>query len=475
MTSFRRRFLLQTFVLFDTFVLALSLYFAFLGRQAYAPISVLLALEIRVHTILVVAGLLYGWHILFSCLGLYQSRRLSSQGQEVKDLLKSAGLATLLLITAGLLFRLPSVTPVLVIRFLLISASVLIASRLVLRWWLKFVRVRGRNLRQLLIAGTNSRSLEFAETIQNRPELGYRLLGFVDDKWVGPEQDGSSFRIVTNIEGFRAFIRDHVIDEVVLALPIKSFYSQTDKLIAFCREQGIIVRVLSDFFDFASGQTRVDQFETNSVVSFYNSPIDGKSVAAKRMLDIAVSSLLLLPLCPMLLVVAILIRLDSLGPALFAQERVGLNKRRFRMYKFRTMVVNAEKLQAQLESRNEAQGPVFKMKEDPRITRIGKFLRKTSIDELPQLINVLKGDMSLVGPRPLPVRDYVGFNEDWQRRRFSVRPGITCLWQIRGRSSISFDQWMELDMEYIDQWSLWLDMKILVKTIPAVVKGSGAA
>jgi lipopolysaccharide/colanic/teichoic acid biosynthesis glycosyltransferase len=157
------------------------------------------------------------------------------------------------------------------------------------------------------------------------------------------------------------------------------------------------------------------------------------------------------------------------------QERVGLNKRRFRIYKFRTMVPNAEKLMAKLEDRNEVSGPVFKIKNDPRITPIGRVLRRTSIDELPQLFNVLKGDRSLVGPRPLPVRDYEGFNEDWQRRRFSVKPGITCLWQVSGRSGISFDQWMLLDMQYMDEWSLWLDFKILAKTVPAVLKGSGAA
>jgi exopolysaccharide biosynthesis polyprenyl glycosylphosphotransferase len=196
---------------------------------------------------------------------------------------------------------------------------------------------------------------------------------------------------------------------------------------------------------------------------------------AKRVLDIAVSFILLILLAPVFVIIALLIRLWSDGPVLFRQERVGLNKRRFLIFKFRTMVPNAEKILAELEGQNEVSGPVFKIREDPRITPIGKVLRRTSIDELPQLFNVLKGDMSLVGPRPLPVRDYEGFNEDWQRRRFSVRPGITCLWQISGRSSIPFEQWMRMDLQYMDEWSLWLDVKILAQTLSAVLKGSGAA
>jgi exopolysaccharide biosynthesis polyprenyl glycosylphosphotransferase len=195
----------------------------------------------------------------------------------------------------------------------------------------------------------------------------------------------------------------------------------------------------------------------------------------KRFLDIVISLGALILLAPLLLIAAALIRLTSRGPALFVQKRLGLNKRIIGVYKFRTMVRDAEKKQAELEHLNEVSGPVFKIKNDPRITPIGRFLRKTSIDELPQLFNVLKGDMSLVGPRPLPVRDYQGFNKDWQRRRFSIRPGITCLWQINGRSTVQFDRWMELDMEYIDRWSVWLDMQILIRTIPAVLKGSGAA
>jgi lipopolysaccharide/colanic/teichoic acid biosynthesis glycosyltransferase len=175
------------------------------------------------------------------------------------------------------------------------------------------------------------------------------------------------------------------------------------------------------------------------------------------------------------MVVAALVRFTSPGPVFFRQTRVGLNKRQFNIYKFRTMVANAEQLQDQLLPMNEMTGPVFKITKDPRITRFGKILRKTSIDELPQLFNVLRGDMSLVGPRAMSLRDYQLFDQDWQRRRFSVKPGITCLWQIHGRNSVPFEEWMELDMQYIDKWSLWLDLKILARTVPAVLRGTGAA
>jgi exopolysaccharide biosynthesis polyprenyl glycosylphosphotransferase len=202
---------------------------------------------------------------------------------------------------------------------------------------------------------------------------------------------------------------------------------------------------------------------------------EGWSMVFKRLLDVVASRTLFILFAPIFLSVAVLVKFHSSGPVFFVQERVGINKRRFRMYKFRTMVANAAREQLNLERLNEADGPVFKIKNDPRITCLGKFLRKTSIDELPQFLNVLKGDMSLVGPRPLPIRDYLGFDQDWIRRRFSVRPGITCLWQVNGRSSVSFKEWMELDLHYIDHWSFWMDVKLLAKTNPAVLKGAGAA
>jgi exopolysaccharide biosynthesis polyprenyl glycosylphosphotransferase len=203
--------------------------------------------------------------------------------------------------------------------------------------------------------------------------------------------------------------------------------------------------------------------------------MDGWQVEVKRIMDILISAIVLVLALPFFIIIAIAIKVSSSGPVFFVQERIGLNKRHIKVFKFRTMVRDAEKKQAELEELNEASGPVFKIKKDPRITSIGRVLRKLSLDEIPQLINVLVGDMSLVGPRPLPIRDYSGFSEDWHRRRFSVRPGMTCLWQVNGRSSLPFDRWMELDMEYIDKWSLWLDLKILAKTFPSVLRGSGAA
>ena len=194
----------------------------------------------------------------------------------------------------------------------------------------------------------------------------------------------------------------------------------------------------------------------------------------KRVFDCVFSGLLLILLAPLFFVVAVLVKCTSPGAVLFRQTRVGLNKRQFQIYKFRTMIANAEQIQDELLPLNEMAGPVFKITNDPRVTPLGRVLRKTSIDELPQLFNVLKGEMSLVGPRAMSLRDYQLFDQDWQRRRFSVKPGITCLWQVNGRSSIPFEKWMELDMQYIDKWSLWLDLKILAQTVPAVLRGTGA-
>jgi exopolysaccharide biosynthesis polyprenyl glycosylphosphotransferase len=327
----------------------------------------------------------------------------------------------------------------------------------------------------MLIVGTNAHALLFAQKILARPRLGYHVVGFVDQEWKGlREFRKSGFPLASDLEGFPVFLRERVVDEVIIALP-KSLYIQASRIAGLCEKQGITVRLLPNFFNLTGVRSKAEEFEDISAITLCANPTENWQLLTKRILDFAVALLALALLAPLFLLTALLIRLTSPGPVFFIQERVGLNKRRFHMFKFRSMVADAERRQAELEHLNEVSGAVFKIKNDPRLTRLGRILRASSIDELPQLFNVLKGDMSLVGPRPLPLRDYVGFSEDWQRRRFSVRPGITCLWQIEGRSSVPFDKWMELDMEYIDRWSLALDIRILVKTIPAVLKGSGAA
>jgi exopolysaccharide biosynthesis polyprenyl glycosylphosphotransferase len=475
MPSPQRQLLLYIYSLVDLCLLTFALYVSILWTAAFMPLSVVAHRRIRVHTILGIAVLLILWRISLSLLGLYKSKRMAPRLHEITDLLKALGITTLLFFLIGLIFNIRTITPVVLARYAAIAIILLVSSRVVLRQGLKIVRLHGHNLRHILVVGTNARAIAFANGVVARPELGYRLVGFADNAWVGPTvAENAAGGLVSDLRGFRSYLRDHVIDEVMIALPIKSFYDEADELLRLCQEQGIIVRVLTDLFERSSSSTEVTELGSEPVVSFYKVPADGLELGMKRFLDIVGASLMLILLSPLLLIAWIVVKADSDGPALFVQERVGLNKRRFRMYKFRSMVRNAEALQGQLESCNEAKGPVFKIKQDPRITRFGKIIRKTSIDELPQLFNVLRGDMSLVGPRPLPVRDYTGFSEDWQRRRFSVRPGITCLWQISGRSSISFTQWMDLDLKYIDQWSLWLDLKILAQTIPAVVRGSGS-
>jgi exopolysaccharide biosynthesis polyprenyl glycosylphosphotransferase len=475
MTSFRRQVLVYFFELSDLVLLGASLYLAIFGRAALTSWSELAHKTIQVHTIVAMIVLFFVWKAALSLLGLYRSKRLTRRLPEALDLTKASTAAATLLATVAAAFGVQSITPGVCLRFFLLTGFFLIASRLLMRQFLHAAHRRGRNLRHLLIVGTNVRAIRFANGVLTRPELGYRLVGFVDDAWVGPLPDeGIGANLVASFADFQSYLRSQVVDDVVIALPIESFHDQVRDLVQVCREHGVIVHVQWGIFHASTGAADFDESAASSVMSLYNASPDSLQLAVKRLVDILVSTLLIVLFAPIMIAALIFVKFDSRGPAIFTQERIGLNKRRFRMYKFRSMVADAEKRLAELEARNEAQGPVFKIKDDPRITRIGKLLRKTSVDELPQLFNVLKGDMSLVGPRPLSVRDFMGLNEDWQRRRFSVRPGVTCLWQVSGRSSVSFDQWMHLDIQYVDRWTLWLDIKILARTIPAVVKGLGA-
>jgi exopolysaccharide biosynthesis polyprenyl glycosylphosphotransferase len=478
MTNFRRQILVKMFMLLDPGMLTLSFLIAAVPTwhlTHFYSFAAFFSLRIKLLNILVFLGLFYFWHVIFSSFGLYGSRRLGDRKEEVVIVLKATSAGAFVLGVIAAFFRVRMITPAFIAVFWMVAISTIILTRLALREFLRRARMHGRNLRHLLIIGTNSRAVEFASTIEGSPELGYQLVGFADEEWIGNREFGKNGKsIVSDLEHFSDFLRERIIDEVAIALPMKSFYSQAARIVDQCQEQGVIVRVLADIFDVQKGWMNNGHPGGIAVETINPNSSDGWPMVCKRLLDISVSSLALISFAPICIVIAILIKLDMSGPVFFAQDRIGLNKRRFRVYKFRTMVGDAEKKQSDLESLNEADGPVFKIKNDPRITRLGKYLRKASIDELPQLLNVLKGDMSLVGPRPLPIRDYQGFDEDWVRRRFSVRPGITCLWQVNGRSSVSFHDWMRLDLRYIDNWSLWLDLKILARTIPAVIRGSGA-
>jgi len=479
MTALRRRILIEAAKLFDLALMIFSFGLA-TALVAYEIPTISLArflsMRVKVQNFALFACFLLVWHLVLSSFGLYSSKRFSPRWAEVLDIAKATTLGSAIVFVAAILLRIQMVTPLFILLFWVASTATGAGSRVLLRYMLGGMRRRGRNLREVVVVGTNPRAIRFARKIEARPELGYRLVGFVDNDWFGlGEFRKNGYRLVADLNRFLPFLRDHVVDEVVIALPMESSYGQASRLAAVCEEQGIIVRLLPDIFNLRLARSKAAEFEGDAVITLSAGSPESWQHLLKRALDVAISLAAILALAPLGALTALLIKLTSPGPVFFIQERVGLNKRRFRIFKLRTMVQGAEQRLAEVAHLNEVTGPVFKIENDPRLTRIGKFLRKTSIDELPQLINVLKGDMSLVGPRPLPVRDYNGFDQDWQRRRFSVRPGITCLWQINGRSSTPFEKWMELDMEYIDQWSLGLDFKILAKTIPAVLKGAGAA
>jgi len=478
MNSYRRQLMLYTLKVNDLLIVTSWFLIGAVAEshEAMVGLSDFLVMRVKVQNFAIFLMFLLIWHINFSFFGLYQSRRLSPRKKEIVDVLKATMMAVAIVAGAAQMLRIYMVTPLFVVVFWIGSSSTMVLGRILIRTLLVALRKRGRNLRNLLIIGANSRGIHFAEKLESDPELGYQVSGFIDEPGRADTEvfKKSGYRLLASLEDFVVYLRSSVVDEVAVFLPLKSFYLESSRIIALCEEHGIVARVPAQFFNLTLGRAEIEPLEDDTVLTIYTGGMRGLSVAVKRLIDIAISVALLTILFPLLFIVTILVKSTCKGPVFFIQERLGLNKRMFRLFKFRTMIADAENRLNELEDLNEADGPVFKMKHDPRITKLGKLLRKTSIDELPQLINVLKGDMSLVGPRPLPMRDYKGFDEDWERRRFSVRPGITCMCQVNGRSSIPFHKWMELDMEYIDRWSLWLDLMIILKTIPAVLKGVGA-
>ena len=477
--SFRRVVLIQASKLVDVLLMGIS--FVLVTCLLYASTNSLfefeefLAIRISIQNAILVVGMLYAWYTILLVCRLYESKRISCLKDEMRDIIKATTVGTFMMGAVTVLFQVEMISQWFLPIFWVVVTLLTCFSRVCLRNALRWVRRNGRNSRNVLIVGTNSRGTRFAHDIRAHPELGYRLIGFVDEQWEGLHQwQHDVFPLVATLEGLPAFLRTFAVDEVFMTLPLRSYYEQASEIVSHCEKQGILVRFQGDLFSPKLAKPFADQLEAHSTFTLQTGAIGDQAIFVKRIIDILIALPALILLLPFFVFVAVCIKVTSPGPIFFVQKRLGINKRTFNLYKFRSMVTNAEALLPGLEPFNEATGAAFKISDDPRVTRIGKLIRKTSIDELPQLFNVLKGDMSLVGPRPIQVRDFEAFYQDWHRRRFSVPPGLTCLWQVNGRSALSFEKWMELDIEYIDQWSLWLDWKILLKTIPVVLRRTGA-
>jgi exopolysaccharide biosynthesis polyprenyl glycosylphosphotransferase len=422
--------------------------------------------------------LLGGWMGIFAYCIRYRADRFVAVAVQVKDVVKAATLAAFWLQIIATVFSFSGFSAANVLLFWVIVTAFGISARLLLRFTLIHVRRSGYNYRFILVVGANARARGLAERIERRPELGYKRVGYVAESlaaraaWITQGWDPGE--ILGTLADLQGILQRERVDEILLCVPVESRFSEIMTVVQHARDLGIVVRLLPDVEDGSFLRSlHVEHFEGECVLTLFREQMLFQ-LLLKRMIDVGVSAVALLLLSPVLLVVGILIKLTSPGPVLFVQNRVGMNQRQFKLYKFRSMDADAEQRRHEIEHLNERDGPAFKISNDPRITPIGRLLRKTSLDELPQLFNVLRGEMSLVGPRP-PLPDEVKRYEWLFRKRLSVKPGITCLWQVTGRNHTTFKRWMELDHEYVENWSVWYDCKILLRTIPAVFHGRGAS
>ena len=420
---------------------------------------------------LVLACALAAWVAIGLWLEVYEKLDIGNPRVLLRDASRQCGYGALCMIVFEYVFRLD------LSRFFLILFSVY-AWVLLLLFRLMAGRVVGIIRREfaaphyVMVVGTGARAVHLARGLEQSSEYGVRLRGFLSEGPVAPPeiQLRASYKVLP-IADLHSILRQHVVDEVIFAVGSESL-AELEEVFLMCDEEGVRTRVAVDFFPHVNSTVSLERFRETPLLTFSAAPYDEIRLLLKRMTDIAIAAAGLVVLAPWMAAIAMLIRLTSPGPAIFRQVRCGLNGRLFLFYKFRSMVENAEDLKKDLEHLNVRE-TVFKIPRDPRLTGIGRFLRKFSIDEWPQLWNVLRGDMSLVGPRPA-VPGEVEQYKRWQRRRLRMRPGLTCLWAISGRDNVDFETWMKLDMQYIDNWSLALDWKILLQTIPRVLTGHGA-
>lgn len=413
------------------------------------------------------------WWLLFSMHGAYYSQRTTPFLSLCWMVLRVVFWGGILLFASLYAFKSFLVSRWMIGAFLVINAVLLAVEKIGVMTWLHLIRKKGYNFRTVMIVGMGERLREVIRKIEQHPGWGMKLIGFVavDPSQTNPTTNGLAR--LGDLNAMSDILRQHVVDEVIFAIPI-GYLDRVEEAIRLCEEQGIKTQIAMHFYTPTIAKTYIEDMDGLPLLTYSPIPEDIAKLFVKRAFDAVVAFAGLVLISPLLLLIALAIKISSSGPVLFKQQRIGLNGRVFTCYKFRTMIKDAEAMQGQLATKNEMTGPVFKMKNDPRVTKVGRLLRKYSLDELPQLFNVLRGDLSLVGPRP-PIVDEVRRYERWQRRRLSMRPGITGIWQVEGRSRIAdFDEWVRLDLQYIDNWSLMLDFKILLRTIPCVLSGRGA-
>lgn len=461
-TAFRR---LTMF--FDLFVVAGSFFAAYLIRGQSGPMYPLQTYLELLPVVLII------WGVLLNHFGMYLSFRVKDVTEIIYIVSKTAIVGFIIFGSFTYIFKVEDVSRGFISMAFLISGYALCIEKIVLLLAFRYARRQGLNYRNVLVVGSGQRAQSFINLIKNNNEWGYRIIGIVDQDPAKKGETVIGYKVIGVLDDIPEILRNTVVDEVAFVVP-RNWLDRIEEMIHFCESQGVRVHLAVDFFNLQLARVKQTDLHGFPLLTFESTPDKVWHLMLKRIIDIMGASLLLVVLLPFFILVAIAIKCSSHGPVFFLQRRIGVNGRRFTLYKFRTMVPDAEKKLDDLMAFNEMKGPAFKMTNDPRLTKIGRILRELSIDELPQLWNVLVGHMSLVGPRPPLPREVANY-QPWQRRRLSMRPGITCLWQVSGRNRITdFNEWMKLDLEYIDNWSLWLDLKILFKTLPVVLLRIGA-
>jgi exopolysaccharide biosynthesis polyprenyl glycosylphosphotransferase len=420
------------------------------------------------------AFILPSWALVFYFSGFYGRRSSRTLHTEFSRLLRAMVACGLLLSVAIVAAKLDYVSRPFIVIFLLLNMLLVVAGRGIVRAVVLDNAVR----RRVLVAGGQAEVQQAAASVDAHRDWGLEVIGVASDGTWGANEAGR-YRFLGSYEDIPRLVQRHsdhdVIDEVLVAPTPRRLddLRALEHIFLGLEEQGIVMRLLVNFLPQSLSEVSFDEVGGMPMLTFSTAPRDELLLFVRRCADVLLALLLLVILSPVFAVVALFVKLTSHGPVLFRQPRCGLHGRPFTFLKFRSMQIDAEEMKSSLAPFNEMDGPAFKMTNDPRVTPIGRFLRRTSLDELPQLWNILKGDMSFVGPRPAVIEEVRQY-EPWQRRRLSMKPGLTCLWQVSGRNELTFEEWMRLDLEYIDNWSLWLDIKIALKTIPAVLRGRGA-